>query len=184
VRILTFLAIVWAASAARAQGDRVLLDNPRFEFSFGSSQLYLFDDMENASSAESRSVLPAGAALLMAEYIYSENMHALFSFHLPTSTRKQVVDGKVEEDYVAPYLGVGPLWVPYVADFRTYARFSIQTSLLCGPVLRGGLDILPAAVLGSRFHLVSKNGTALYLGGSWTVGVQAFALVYGVGQRF
>jgi len=185
VRILVLLLLlcVWAIGAPG--GERVLLDKPRFEFNFGSSQLYLFGDLEDASGAERRSVLPASAALLTGEYFFDDELHGLVGIHLPTSTRKRVDSlGRVQEDYVAPFLGVGPLWVPYAADFRTYARFSVQASLLCGPVLRSGWDILPAAVLGSRLHLVSKNGTTLFLGGSWTVGVQAFALLYGVGQRF
>lgn len=186
VRILIFLLLVHSAALASLDDERVLLDNPRFEFSFGSSQLYLFSDLEDASAAESRSVLPASAALLMGEYFFSEKVHGLLGFHLPTSTRKTVDDhtGAVSEDYVAPFLGVGPLWEPYAANFRTYARFGTQLSLLCGPVLRGGWDVLPAAVAGGRLHLASKNGTSLYLGTSWTVGVKAFALVYGMGQRF
>lgn len=44
---------------AEVDGERVLLDNPRFEFSFGSSQLYLFSDPGNATAVENRSVLPA-----------------------------------------------------------------------------------------------------------------------------
>lgn len=169
---------------AEVDGERVLLDNPRFEFSFGSSQLYLFSDPGNATAVENRSVLPASAALLTGEFFLSDRLHALLGIHLPTSTRKEVVEGKVTEDYVAPYIGVGPLWEMYNADFRTYARFAIQASFLVGPVLRDDWNIIPAAVAGSRLHLVSKNGTSLYLGASWIVGIRAFALVYGVGQRF
>jgi hypothetical protein len=179
ITLILFLYILCAAGA-----EEKVKKEQIFEFSFGTSQMYIKDTERQELSNKEKITLPTNSALLIGEYIFFKRLGGTLIFNLPLSSQKFIVDNRIEEERASPYLGLGPRWSPLHINIFDRAFFEPQLAAFMGTLFLEDWKLKAVPVLAGRLHLSTKDGFTMYLGSFYIVGIEAMTVFYGVGHRF
>ncbi|MGL1935830.1 MAG: hypothetical protein OCD01_12450 [Fibrobacterales bacterium] len=156
---------------------------PVIEISFGSSLLYLEQDILTDGVVDSER-LPVASVVFLAEWLFAKNWSLPLAINIPTEPSRLFKDSVMTEAHVASTVGAGVTWVPF--QFKPFAR--AQLNLQIGALIF--MDINPRDERAfyllplSRIHIETPSGFTLYFGGTYIPTHPIFAITYGVGQRF
>lgn len=155
----------------------------RLEVTFGSAQLFNHQSVLSAGRIEEQ-IVPVTSALFMVEWLLHDRLSLLTLFNLPLTTQKTVVDGMIQEEFVAPSVALGLRVSALRFDVFAGSRLEVQLAALGGVTVgsTSGDQIFPLAA--GRFHFASSGGFALYLGGAFAFQRDTVAILYGIGHRF
>lgn len=153
-----------------------------YEFSFGTSQMFINELDRRDVRGESQVVLPTTSALFIGERIWGPRWSTIIGYNLPLETQKFIVDGLLVEEVAATVLSVGQAY--RVLSFRITQNsiLSFQIGALASFLFGEAVEITPTA--GLRMHLVTDTGFAMYFGGLASYGLKGGVLMYGIGHRF
>lgn len=177
-------AVLFASPApsqpAPAPGeDWTVDDGSIFEVSLGSSQVF----RPAGLSDELAQVVPTESVMLLFEWFAHYRWHASALFNWPTSPAVTLVDGEIEYSYVAPFLGVGVVWIPMTIPFaENRHRFELHVGSFGGLALRR--EFTPNALFALRAYLLHESEFGLYGGVASSFIIDTAALIYGLGYRF
>lgn len=155
----------------------------RLEVTFGSAQLFNHQSILTAGRIEEQ-IVPVTSALFMVEWLLHDRLSVLTLFNLPLSTQKTVVDGMIQEEFVAPSVALGLRVSALRFDVFAGSRLEVQLAALGGVTVgsSSGDQVFPLAA--GRLHFASSAGFALYLGGAFAFQRDTVAILYGIGHRF
>lgn len=155
---------------------------PHYEFSFGTSQMFI-DQLDRAElKGQSKVVLPTTSALFLGERLWSPRWSTIAAFNLPLVTQKFLVGGELVEEVAAKTFAVGQAWRPVSIAVGDRSVFTLQLAALASALFSSDIYITPS--IGTRLHLVSDTGFTMYFGGLASYGLRGGVLLYGVGHRF
>jgi len=155
----------------------------RLEVTFGSAQLFNHQSVLTAGRIEEQ-IVPVTSALFMIEWLVHDRLSVLSLFNLPLTTQKTVVDGMIQEEFVAPSVALGLRVSALRFDVFAGSTLELQLAALGGVTVgsSSGDQVFPLAA--GRFHFASSGGFALYLGGAFAFQRDTVAILYGIGHRF
>jgi hypothetical protein len=155
----------------------------RLEVTFGSAQLFNHQSTLTAGRIEEQ-IVPVTSALFMIEWLLHDRLSVLTLFNLPLTTQKTVVDGMIQEEFVAPSVALGLRVSALRFDVFAGSRLELQLAALGGVTVgsSSGDQVFPLAA--GRLHFASSGGFALYLGGAFAFQRDTVAILYGIGHRF
>jgi hypothetical protein len=156
------------------------------EVTFGSAQLFEDQAFTSAGGLVQEQVIPVTSALLMVEWLLRERLSVLSLFNLPLTTQKKLVDGQVQEEFVAPSIALGARFSALRLQVFAASHLELQLAALAGITIgstsASGDTVFPLAA--GRIHFSNQNGFALYLGTAFAFRKDTLAVLYGIGHRF
>lgn len=154
----------------------------KYEFSFGTSQMFIDEVSRQELRGQNRVVMPTTSALFVGERFWGKRWSTIVGYNLPLETQKFLVNGELVEEIAAKTLSIGQAYRLFIVPINNDAVLSLQVAPMMSFLFSQELAITPS--LGSRIHLASQSGFAMYLGGIASYGLKGAVLLYGVGHRF
>ena len=160
-----------------------LRNKMHFELSFGQSPLFISNsDLVNLHNS-SNIVLPTSSLLFFAELRPYKKIRIPVFFNLPTEAKPFLANGQLVYEKASPTLGSG-------AEFKLFeikidSKSKIETEI--GPLLTVILDghksqMVP--LIAGRIKILRGENFIMYVGASYTFGVNTLGMFYGTGSVF
>ena len=169
--------------------ERGQMEEPEdlFEFSFGSSLLYVEQPLlDGYSAVQDSRVLPVPSVLILAEWLIRPRWTLAGLLNLPTGPiRVLSEDGlSYSEEASSAAVAIGGAYIPFQVRLNKKSLFQPQMGLMLGRSLNHSEQdtFFPLAV--GRLHLHSGSGFSMYFGAAFAGRRDTLALIYGVGHRF
>lgn len=169
----------WAQST-----DSTQVKKKHFELSFGQSLLFISSSKQADIASNSAIVLPTSAVLFSLEFRPEKRMRIPVFFNLAKESKQFLVNGQIISEKASPTLGTGALF--NVLNFKIDKNSKIEFEL--GPLVSCLIDtknsVRIAPVLAGRIKILRGENFLMYLGTSYSFGINAMGLLYGTGSAF
>ena len=154
-----------------------------FEVSFGQSVLFISNsDIVNLHNTRNI-VLPTSSLLLFTELRTDRKVRIPFFFNLPTESKSFLVNNQLINEKASPTLGSGVQVKLFGLNLYDKARIEGEAGALAGVVLDGRHSAV-APLLAARLKILRGDYFVLYLGTTYTFGLNTMGLLYGTGSIF
>jgi hypothetical protein len=160
---------------------------PKYEFSFGTAQLFVDDLKRKEYQDKDKIVLPTTSALFIGEYFINKKWGLISAFNLPLATQKFLIKDSVNGDELIEEVASSSLilgsWYS-IADFALNVNSLVQVEpgILLSTIFDSEIIYTPSAT--TRLKLVTQNGFSMYIGALASYGLKGYVLFYGVGHQF
>lgn len=155
-----------------------------FEMSFGQSKLFISNVRDSTINADAAIVVPTNAILLFAEFRPAKRLRIPVFFSLATGPKQFIVDGRLVSERASPTFGTGITCKVFRKNFGTNSGIELEAGPLASFLFNKGGEIQLAPVLAARFRFIKREDFIMYLGSSYSLGINAFGLFYGTGYVF
>lgn len=155
-----------------------------FELSFGQSKLFISSSKELDLKENQAVIVPTSAILFFAEFRPQKRLRIPVFFSLATGPKQFLVDSVLVSERASPTLGVGPVFNIFRKNFGENSAIEFEAGPLASFLIDTGGKIKVAPVIAGRFRFLKKEDFIMYLGSSYSLGINAFGLFYGTGYVF
>lgn len=158
--------------------------DPLFELSFGQSLLFIgssrvYDIRNNVDI-----VVPTNAILFFSEIRPAKKLSIPLFLNIATETKQFLIDGVLVSEKASPTFGTGITYKPFQFKITDDTKLEFEIGPLASVIFDRRNQVRVAPVIASRFRLVRGKYFVMYLGFSYSVGIDAFGLLYGTGSMF
>lgn len=155
-----------------------------FEVSFGQSVLFISYTKQVQIRNEASIVVPTNAILFFSEFRPDKFIRIPVFFNLPTEPKQFIVNGQLVTEKASPTFGAGLEFLIFKSKLTPQADLHFEAGPLCSFILNKNDNFRFAPVLAGRFALRTQGNFTMYLGSSYSVGINSFGLLYGTGYLF
>lgn len=186
VSLLLPVAIFAQSDTASSKGDTATSKKKRqlFEMSFGQSKLFISSAREQTILDSARIVVPTNAILLFAEFRPSKRLRIPVFFSLATGPKQFIVNGILVSERASPTFGAGLECKVFRKNFGTNSGIEFEVGPLASFLFNKGGQIQVAPIIAGRFRFIKREDFIMYIGSSYSFGINAVGLFYGTGYVF
>ena len=185
VMIFSSLTTAAFAQSKESQMADSLGQKALFELSFGQNLLFISAARQNAIQKSRDLVLPTSAILLFAEFRPERKWKVPFFFNLPTESKQFIQpDGSLKNERASLSFGTGLEFRLFQVHLKDKIRLEMEAGPLLSFITDFKTEFIPAPLIASRIRIRNGDNFVMYVGGSYTLGLNAFGLFYGTGTNF
>lgn len=155
-----------------------------FELSFGQSTLFISNKKHNSIKSNFNIVIPTSSMLFFIEFRPLKKIKIPIALNLPTESKQYLVNGKLINEKAFPTLATGTEIKAFDFKIPFKAKIEINLGMLGSIIMRNNYQITFAPLITNRFSIIKNNSFIMYLGGSYSVGINTFGMFYGTGYVF
>jgi len=170
-------------SAAQVK-DTVSKNKSHFEVSFGQSLLFISSDKQNSLRSELSVIVPTSAILFFVEFRPKKIIRVPVFFNLPTETKQYLVNGQIINERASPTFGSGFEFRLFQIKIDERSKLDFEIGPLASFIFDKNNVIKIAPLVAGRFRLMRGENFVMYLGGSYSLGINALGILYGTGTIF
>ncbi|NQY68105.1 MAG: hypothetical protein HRT72_10365 [Flavobacteriales bacterium] len=182
--ILGAFLLLLISTIGKSQIETDSIKPPLFELSFGQSILFISEskivDVRNSEAV----VLPTSSILFFTELRPLKRIRFPFYFNLPTETKQFLVDSILFNEKARPSFGAGIEFRVAAFPISKETEFEFEVGPLVNVLFTEDKNIIFSPVAAIRFRLVKNENFVMYLGSSYSIGINSFGLLYGTGFIF
>lgn len=160
--------------------------NPKkyFELSLGQSILFISNSQLETIKKEESIVVPTSAALFFAELRPAKKIKFPVFLNLPTESKQFIVEGQLVNEKASPTFGTGATF--RIFKFKIGERSAIEMEMgpLASFLLNKSSVIRFAPIAAGRIRFIKREDFIIYIGSSYSLGVNAFGILFGTGYVF
>ena len=155
-----------------------------FEISFGMTQMFISNSqLLNIRNQESI-IVPTSSALFFVELRPEHKLKVPIFFNLPTETKQFLVNGQLINEKASPTFGTGIEFKLLNIDINEDTNVDFEIGPLASVIFDNKNSVRVAPLIASRIRLTRSKKFVMYIGGSYSYGINAFGLLYGTGTVF
>lgn len=181
---IIFALVVFTTATAHAQKVDSLFGNLHFEFSFGHSLLFISNSKLVDIKEQQAVVVPTSAVLFFTEWRPQKFMRIPVFVNIATESKQFIVDSVLVNEKASPTLGTGLVFKAFQIKIDSTSKVEFEAGPLASFLLDSNKDIRVAPVIAGRFKISRGNNFVMYIGASYSIGINAFGLLYGTGTVF
>ncbi|MFN0030576.1 MAG: hypothetical protein ACKVOR_00305 [Flavobacteriales bacterium] len=155
-----------------------------FEISFGRSVLFISNsrvvDLRNSDAV----VVPTTSILLLAEFRPEKKIRIPVFFNLATETKQFLINGNLTNEKASPTFGFGLQYRPFAWDVDEKTRLEFEMGPLLSVLITQDKKLLFAPIMAGRIRLWKGESVSMYVGTSYSFGIDCWGLLYGTGTIF
>lgn len=155
-----------------------------FELSFGQSTLFISNDQLASIKNDLNVVIPTNSMLFFAEFRPFKRIKIPVVFNLPTESKQFIIDGKLISERASPTLATGAEFKIFAFDIPFDANIEFDIGTLGSVILKSNNELALAPLITNRVRIIKNKSFIMYLGASYSVGVNTFGMFYGTGYIF
>ena len=182
--LLLFLLVAFSNLDSKCQTTDSTAKDPLFEISFGNSLLFIPDSKIASIHAQSSVVLPTSALLFFMELRPKKILRVPLFFNLPTESKQFIVDGQLVNEKANPTFGAGAEFRLFKIKFNEKTALDMEIGPLASFIISSNNIIRVAPVVAGRLRLMRGDNFVMYIGSSFSFGIDAMGLLYGTGTMF
>lgn len=160
-----------------------LLKDFHFEASFGQSLLFISDEHSQSLLNSDNIVVPTSSWLFFTEMRTNKKCRYPLFFNLPTESKQRYVNGTWEYKKASPTMGTGIEFRLFQIKVSANTKIEGEIGPLATLVLDGKQSFVVPLVAG-RLRVARGENFIMYMGFSYTFGLNTMGLLYGTGSNF
>lgn len=155
-----------------------------FELSFGQSKLFISSSLDSTINADHDVVVPTNAILFFAEFRPKKIIRIPVFFSLATQPKHFIVNGVLTSERASPTIGAGIMFRAFRWNFGEQSALEFEGGPAASFLFKKGGAVQPAPLVAGRVRFVKREDFIMYIGSSYSFGINAFGLFYGTGYVF
>lgn len=155
-----------------------------FELSFGQSLLFISNSKQINLRNESAVVVPTNSILFFIELRPEKFIRIPVFFNLPTETKQFLVNGQIIYERASPTFGAGFEFRLFKIKIDERSKLDFEIGPLASFIFDKNNVIKIAPVVAGRLRVMRGENFVMYLGGSYSLGIDALGVLYGTGTVF
>jgi len=155
-----------------------------FELSLGQTLLFISDSRLETLKDKSAIIVPTSAKLFFAEFRPIKKMKIPVFFNLPTETKQFIVDGELVNERASPTFGTGLQFRIFKFPLGVKSAVELEMGPLASFLISEKAVLRFAPVAAARVRFIKNEDFVLYFGGSYSAGINAFGILFGIGYVF
>lgn len=156
----------------------------RFEISFGQNLLYISNSKQINLRQQSAVVVPTSAILFFAEFRPKKTMRIPLFINIATESKQYIIDGQLINERASPTFGTGIVFRLLELNLDRKSKIELEVGPLASVLADQKNKIRFSPVLASRIKLCRGENFVMYFGVNYSVGINAFGILYGTGTNF
>jgi hypothetical protein len=182
---IVFIALLFAfVLPVCAQTDSTKKNKKHFEFSFGQSLLFIGSSQLDSIRKNSSIVIPTSAILFLSELRPDKRLRIPLFLNLPTESKQFIVNGTLISEKASITFGTGLQVKAFEIKIDSRSKVEFEAGILASFIFRKSGTIVPAPVIAGRFKILRGEYFVMYMGASYSLGINAFGVLYGTGSIF
>lgn len=159
-------------------------DKKLFELSFGQSLLFISNsqlvDIRNTEAI----VIPTSAMLFFTELRPMKRLHIPVFISIPTETKQFLVAGQLVNERASPTFGTGVQCKLFEFPVSKKACVEMEIGPLASFLFNQNKKLRFAPIGAARVKIIKERNFVMYIGSSYSIGINAWGLFYGTGFIF
>ncbi len=183
-RLLSFFIFLFFLQTVHAQEADTLKKGRHVELSFGHSLLFISNSKLVDLHTQEAVVVPTSAVLLFAEFMPQKFVRVPLFVNISTETKQFLVDSVVVNEKSSPTVGTGVVFRALHFDIDEKSNIELEVGPLASVLFDENNSIRIAPVIAGRMRISRGENFVMYIGSSYSIGINAFGLLYGTGTTF
>ncbi len=155
-----------------------------FELSFGQSTLFISLDYANQIKKSQNLIVPTNSMLFFAEFRPFKKISIPVFFNLPTESKQFIENGVLVSQRASSTLGTGLEFKLFDFKIPYDSKLEFDAATLGSVLFRNNKQMVFAPLITSRIKIIKDQNFIMYIGSSYSVGVDTWGLFYGTGYIF
>jgi hypothetical protein len=155
-----------------------------FELSFGQNLLFISNTQQTDFLKNESVVLPTSAILFFSEFRPTKAVRIPVFLNVATESKQFLIDGQLVNEKAAPTFGTGLTFKAFGYQFEKETSIELEMGPLVSLVVSKKNDLRIAPVLASRLKICRGSNFVMYVGVNYSIGIDAFGIMYGTGTVF
>lgn len=178
---LPFFFFLFAFEAKCQESDSIATN---FELSFGQSTLFISNDKAAAIKSNFNVVIPTNSMLFFAEFRPFKRIKIPIVFNLPTESKQFIVDGKLISEKASPTFATGTEFKIFNFNIPFDAQVEMDVGTLGSVIFKSNYKLALAPLITNRIRIIKDKSFIMYIGASYSAGVNTWGMFYGTGYIF
>ena len=180
---LVFL-LLFSSKINGEESDTVKKENQLFELSFGQSMLFISNSkLANIRNTEAV-IIPTSAILFFVELRPQKKFRIPLFFNLPTETKQFLINNQLINERANPTFGAGIEYRLIQIKLDSKSRLDFESGPLVSFLVDSKNKIRVVPVIAGRVRIMRGENFVLYIGATYSVGIDTWGLLYGTGTIF
>lgn len=179
--LMPFFLISFSIDGLCQEEDSVATN---FELSFGQSTLFISNDRVTNIKNTFDVVIPTNSMLFFAEFRPFKRVKIPIVFNLPTESKQFLIDGKLISEKASPTIASGAEFKLFDFKIPFDAQVEMDIGTLGSVLFRSNNELAFAPLITNRVRIIKNKSFIMYLGASYSVGVNTWGMFYGTGYIF
>jgi hypothetical protein len=176
------LFICFTFHAEIADSNRFKFRN--FELSFGQSLLFISNSKQTNIINNEAIVIPTSAILFSAEFRPDKYIRVPVFLNIATESKQFLVNGQLVNEKASPTLGAGLFFKTFQIKIDDKSELEFEVGPLASFLIDTKNSVRVAPILAGRFKILRGENFVMYIGTSYSFGINALGLLYGTGTSF
>lgn len=182
--LILFFFILLGSNSLIAQEKDSTVKKQHFELSFGQSVLFISDKQLQNVFNETAITVPTSSLLFFAEFRPDKKLRIPVFFNLPTESKQYLIENEIVTLRSSPTFGSGVQFEYLKIKVDAKTQLSFEAGPLISLIFNQNNKIRVAPIAAGRIRITRGENFAMYMGASYSFGVDAFGLLYGTGTIF
>lgn len=182
--LLICLLFLFITISVKAQEEKPDSLGKKFELSFGQSLLFLSYDKALAILNQEAVVIPTSSMLFLAELRPLKRIRIPVFFNLPTETKQFMINGQLMNERASPTFGAGVEVRLAKININPKTIIELEAGPLGSMLITEAKELRFIPIAAGRFRIVKDQSFSMYIGSSYSLGINAWGLLYGTGYIF
>lgn len=156
----------------------------KFELSFGQSLLFISTSQVNSIRNRVDIVVPTNAILIFTELRPQKKLRIPIFVNIATETKQFLINGVLTNEKASPTFGTGLTWSVFKFKMGEDSSIDFEIGPMASFIFDRFNQIRVAPIIASRFRIMRGNYFSMYFGFSYSIGINAFGILYGTGSLF
>lgn len=164
--------------------DSTKKQKKHFELSFGQSLLFISNSKQANIITKEAIVIPTSAVLFLAEFRPDKRVRIPLFFNFATESKQFLINGQLVNEKASPTIGTGAIikLLKIKIDDKSKIEFEVGPLVSCLFDTKNSIRFAPVAA--GRIKILRGENFIMYLGTSYSFGINALGLLYGTGTSF
>jgi hypothetical protein len=155
-----------------------------FELSLGHSLLFISDSKLEAIRNQAAVIVPTNALLLFAEFLPLKRVRVPLFVNIPTQSKQFIVNNQLVSERASPTFGVGMQVKCFGLPLGQKGQVELEAGPLASFLLNENNVLRFAPVVAGRIRFIKNKDFVLYMGSSYSIGIDAVGILFGTGYIF
>ncbi|MES2590241.1 MAG: hypothetical protein V4608_00060 [Bacteroidota bacterium] len=169
--------------SAKSQTDS-LRTNQTFELSMGQSMLFISNSKLLNIRKKEAVVIPTSAILFFVEFRPQKKLRIPVFFNLPTETKQFLLNGQLVNERASPTFGFGVEYKVFQIKIDSKSRLDFEIGPLASFLMNNRNVIRVVPLIAGRIRVMRGENFVMYIGTSYSVGINSWGILYGTGTIF
>jgi hypothetical protein len=184
LNLIIFLLTFLTSTYIRASETDSLKKNSYFELSFGQSLIFISNSKQIDIRNQQAIVIPTSAILFFAEFRPKKTVRIPLFLNIPTESKQFLVNGVLINERASPTIGTGFTIRCFGFDIDKVSKIELEVGPLVSFIFDTKKNVRVAPIIGTRIKISRGANFIMYLGMSYSFGINALGMLYGTGTSF